>query len=432
MGSATMATTQQTWQEELKFITDFMRELSRQTDPQIAANLYGKRLREGGFFPSDGFLAVSRRDLKSPSYRITRSSSWKEAIDPWKEKDRLPLFTTGLLSELIYANAPAIIDDLPSRYGPDDPAAQYFAGMKFLLAMPQFDDGESTNMSVVMTRDCVGIQREKIPMMIMQSNLWGRAVLSSVLRRELKTAYDALDHELKAVGRIQRSLLPHTLPEIEGLDVAAHYETSQRAGGDYYDFFSLPGNRWGFIIADVSGHGIPAAVRMAITHAIAHTRPELAVPPGEMLGYLNAILETRYIGRTGSFVTALYADYNPATRELRYASAGHPPPRYVRDKKVTPLCLDGGLPLGIDAIVHYPQQSRILQPGDRLLFYTDGVSEAFNFGREQFGTDAMDAALVASDGDASALLARVLAELKLHSGEVPLADDRTLLAICVK
>jgi sigma-B regulation protein RsbU (phosphoserine phosphatase) len=311
MGSATMATTQQTWQEELKFITDFMRELSRQTDPQIAANLYGKRLREGGFFPSDGFLAVSRRDLKSPSYRITRSSSWKEAIDPWKEKDRLPLFTTGLLSELIYANAPAIIDDLPSRYGPDDPAAQYFAGMKFLLAMPQFDDGESTNMSVVMTRDCVGIQREKIPMMIMQSNLWGRAVLSSVLRRELKTAYDALDHELKAVGRIQRSLLPHTLPEIEGLDVAAHYETSQRAGGDYYDFFSLPGNRWGFIIADVSGHGIPAAVRMAITHAIAHTRPELAVPPGEMLGYLNAILETRYIGRTGSFVTALYADYNP-------------------------------------------------------------------------------------------------------------------------
>ena len=151
----------QDWQEELKFIVDFMRELSTQTDPQIAAGLYGKRLREGGYFPSDGFLAVSRRDLKYPAYRITRSSTWKEAIDPWKDKHRLPIFTTGLLSELVYSNEPAIIEDLQSRYSPDDPAAEYFKGMQFLLSMPQFDNGEALNMSVTMTRHSEGIEGKK-------------------------------------------------------------------------------------------------------------------------------------------------------------------------------------------------------------------------------------------------------------------------------
>jgi sigma-B regulation protein RsbU (phosphoserine phosphatase) len=286
-------------------------------------------------------------------------------------------------------------------------------------------------MSIILNRDVEGLPRERIPMMVMQSNLWGFAVYSSVLRLELKAAYDALDHELKTVGHIQRSLLPTSLPAIPGLDLAAYYETSQRAGGDYYDFFPLPDGKWGIFIADVSGHGIPAAVRMAITHAIAHTRPDLAVPPGAMLAYLNAILESRYIGKTGSFITALYAVYDPRTRRLCYSSAGHPSPRFVHSHAVTSLDGSGALPLGIDPIVNYPEHHVVLQSGDRLLFYTDGVSEAFNSAREQFGTDAMDAALMNGSGSAQALLDAVLAFLKRHEGSTPLADDRTLLAICV-
>ncbi len=307
------------WREELKFIVEFMRDLSRQTDPQIAAELYGKRMRQGGLIPADGFLSVSRRDLTYPQYRITRSSTWKHNINPWTEKHRLPVFNSGLLADLIYSNETTIVEDLPSRVAPDDPAAEYFQGMNFLLATPQFDDGESLNMTVVMTRDPKGVARDRIPMMVMQSNLWGRSVLNSVLRHELKDAYDALDHELKTVGHIQRSLLPQVLPVIKGLDLAADYETSQRAGGDYYDFFPLPAEKWGIFIADVSGHGIPAAVRMAITHAIAHTRPDPAVGPAAILSYLNCTLENRYIGKTGSFVTAFYAIYDPLENQLCYA-----------------------------------------------------------------------------------------------------------------
>ncbi|MGD0463531.1 MAG: PP2C family protein-serine/threonine phosphatase [Tepidisphaeraceae bacterium] len=420
------------WRDELTFIVEFMRDLSRQTDPQVAAELYGKRLRQGGLIQADGYLAVSRRDLTAPEYRITRSSAWKDNINPWTEKHRLPVFNTGLLSELIYSNEPAIIEDLPARFAPDDPAAQYFQGMNFLLAIPLFDDGEATNMSVIMTRDPKGTARDRIPMMVMQSNLWGRSVLNSVLRRELKEAYDALDHELKMVGLIQRSLLPQVLPVIAGLDVAAYYETSQRAGGDYYDFFPLPAEQWGIFIADVSGHGIPAAVRMAITHAIAHTRPDPAVGPAEVLSYLNSILESRYIGKTGSFVTAFYAIYDPRKNRLSYASAGHPPPRLARGDSV--IALDGraGLPLGIDRAADYLEHQLPLRSGDRLLFYTDGVSEAFNQAREQYGTDRLEAAFLASRGDAQSALNAVLADLQQHCGGAPIADDRTLLVLKVR
>ena len=87
--------------------------------------------------------------------------------------------------------------------------------------------------------------------------------------------------------------------------------------------------------------------------------------------------------------------------------------------------------MGIDQTAEYPQHRLTLHPGDRMLFYTDGVSEAFNSAREQFGTDSMDAAFLANTGDASSLLNAVLADLQRHTGETPLADDRTLLAVCV-
>lgn len=420
------------WQQELKFMVDFMRELSLQTDPQVAADLYGRRLREGKLIVADGFLAVSRRELKFPEFRITRSSTWKEKINPWFEKERLPLLSAGLLREIVYSEEPVIMDDLPSRYSADDPAAIYFEGMQQLVAIPQYDNGEALNWSVTLTRDVESVPKKRLPMLVLQANLWGRSVLSSVLREELKRTYDALDRELKTVGEIQRSLLPSTLPNVPGLDLAASYETSQRAGGDYYDFFALPEHKWGIFIADVSGHGIPAAVVMAITHAIAHTRPTPLTRPGDFLAYLNATLRNRYTGETGSFVTAFYAVYDPATMTLTYAAGGHPTPRLVRDHKVSGLGGRFGLPLGIDTPTEYLEYEIELRSGDKLLLYTDGVSEAFSPSGEQYGVERLDAACLASRGDATALLRSVQAELKKHSGDRSVGDDRTLLAIHVR
>src|SRR5207244_5583976 len=123
---------------------------------------------------------------------------------------------------------------------------------------------------------------------------------------QLAKALSDLDGELQVVGEIQRSLLPRELPKIEGIELAAHYLTSARAGGDYYDFFPLADGAWGLFIADVSGHGTPAAVLMAITHAIAHAQPGKHTPPGALLQYLNNQLARAYT-RDGTFVTAFYA-----------------------------------------------------------------------------------------------------------------------------
>ena len=123
------------------------------------------------------------------------------------------------------------------------------------------------------------LDRAIIPMLHWQGNLFGRGTSNLVLRNQLGEALTALDRELEVVGEIQKSLLPQTLPTIKGFDIAASYLTSARAGGDYYDFFPLNNGRWGLFIADVAGHGTPAAVLMAITHAIAHSQPGTHTPP---------------------------------------------------------------------------------------------------------------------------------------------------------
>src|SRR5207249_9646395 len=112
-----------------------------------------------------------------------------------------------------------------------------------------------------------------VPELVWISNLFGRATHNLVLAEQVQSAFEAVDQEMKTIANLQRSLLPSPLPTIPRMGLAAHYQTSQRAGGDYYDFFPLPDGKWGILIADVSGHGTPAAVLMAVTHSIAHTYP---------------------------------------------------------------------------------------------------------------------------------------------------------------
>ena len=127
---------------------------------------------------------------------------------------------------------------------------------------------------VVLFRDQpYAFDRAELPDLVWRTNLFGRATGNLVLKQELQRAYEDLDRELKIVADIQRSLLPAELPKIPSLDLATYYRPSRRAGGDYYDFFPLPDGKWGIFVGDVSGHGTPAAVLMAVTHCIAHTCP---------------------------------------------------------------------------------------------------------------------------------------------------------------
>lgn len=413
------------WRERLDEVVAMMREMSQQTDPQAMVRAYGERVRH--LISGDAFLAMSRRGLEAPWYRITRSSRWAEDINPWTQRDRLPLLSGGLLAELIYGDEPRIIDDL--QVAPDDPAAEYLGRYRSLMALPNYDGGLALNMTIRLAREPAAFDYEQFPEMVWMSNLFGRATQNLVLNDELRRAYEMVDRELHHVAAIQRSLLPRELPAIPRLDLAAHYQTSRWAGGDYYDFFPLPDGQWGLLIADVSGHGTPAAVMMAITHSLAHSYPGHPTPPSVLLAHVNARLARLYTADSGTFVTAFYAIFEPRRRTLTYASAGHNPPRLKRcgGRRIDVLDGVGGLPLGLFDDIGYEQATVALEPGDQVVLYTDGITEATDPDGRMYGVPRLDEVLGRCQETADGLIRAILDDLARFTGDQPPADDRTLL-----
>ncbi len=435
--------TRRPWQEELAIIDRTMKAISGVSDPEKLVETYWANIHD--LLSVDDYVSISRRNIDPPDYLITRSSRLAEDINPWTERHRLPRLRGGLLGDIAYAEKPVIIDDLPAVLRPEDPAHFYLAGFQSLVAYPQYDAGQALNVTCMLLPPGHSIDHDVIPTIHWQSGLFGRGTQNLVLRNSLADALASLDKELQTVGAIQRSLLPATLPNISGFALAASYETSARAGGDYYDFFPLADGRWGIFIADVSGHGTPAAVLMAITHAIAHAKPNAHTPPAALLTFLNRQLCRAYT-QNGTFVTAFYAVLDPKSRALEYSVAGHNPPRLVRDGRVVSLSANIALPLGVEDSETYGESSIKLKSGDLLLLYTDGITEAMPSAaqpqsssttphvaappRDLFGVERLDKVLLdfpsASPEDC---INRIRSAVSDFTHNSPPADDATLIAI---
>lgn len=419
---------EENWQDRLEHIVETMREVSRQTRPEDMTRTYAQRTRHT--LRSDRFLSLTRRDLPAPSFRIARDLEGVEsevAVNPFREKHKLRVLEGGLLGDLLYSNEPHVMEDF--TFDTEDPAADILQGYRSLVAIPVFDAGESLNMIVLLHRDPKAIDKQRLPQIVWTTNLFGRATHNLVLNEKLTEAYEMVDREMRVISEIQRALLPGKLPNVETLDLAVHYRPATRAGGDYYDFFPLADDRLGILIADVSGHGSPAAVLMAITHTLAHTKPDETVDPGHLLRYVNHHLARRYTGSLGSFVTAFFGIYCPHTRTLTYAAAGHPPPRVKRctDGSTFTLDAEGGLPLGILDDSTYASATQQLSVGDQIIFYTDGISEAFNHDDAMFGVDRLDDVLENCALTAQGLIDSVLQAVDAFTqGRAP-DDDRTLM-----
>ena len=417
------------WRSALDHIVETMREMSRQDDPQAMVRVYGEQMKR--YQQTDGFVSLSRRGLSFPQYRITRSSRWTSEINPWKEVERLPLLSGGLMGELIYGDVPRVIDDL--QVADDDPGRGYFQGHRSLVAVPHYDQGIGQNMVLMLRNEPNAFPPDQVLDWVWISNLFGRATQTLVLSAELKKAYSLVERELEIVAGIQRSLLPKQVPSIPTLDIATFYETSKWAGGDYYDFFRLPEGKWGILIADVSGHGTPAAVLMAVTHSLAHGHVGPHDPPSALLEQVNRQLSTLYTADNEAFVTAFYGLYDPATRLLTYSIAGHNPPRLMRCDQGVVESIDGArsLPLGLFAEEVYGNATLDLHPGDQITFYTDGITEATDAAGKMFGMDRLDAILARCGGSARALVDDVVAEVRAFSEGVTPADDQTLIGLVV-
>ncbi len=248
------------------------------------------------------------------------------------------------------------------------------------------------------------------------------------LKREVESQKDQLEHELEVVSAVQRKLLPKQLPVIDGFKLAVHYETSRYAGGDYYDILELPDNCWGFLIADAEGHSAPAAVLMAMTCALFRSYPGSAADPAEVLHYLN---EHLCKVADPSFMTALYAYYDANAQTMRMARAGHPLPMIFRhsDKKAIELPCPGVYPLGIEPYeIEIPVTETKLEPGDRFLIYTDGLTERFDMGEKTYGEERLLRLLaIDSADDPQGVIAAIMADVEQFAGERPADDDQALL-----
>ena len=247
--------------------------------------------------------------------------------------------------------------------------------------------------------------------------------------RQLKEAYDLLDAELKSVGEAQASMLPAEIPAIPGFEGATHYQPAKRAGGDYFDVFAVPDGHWGVVVADVSGHGAPAAVVMAMTHAMLQIAGS-KVPAGAVLKYLNQSLSG--VIQSGQFVTCCYGILEPENRTFTFALAGHPPPLVFDPSSGRAHAPHGefGTPLGVVPDTEFVASSVRLAPGGLILIYTDGIAEALNTDNKEFGLGGLLAELKAHGASGpEAVRDAVLAALDAHRGPVELADDITLVVL---
>jgi phosphoserine phosphatase RsbU/P len=249
------------------------------------------------------------------------------------------------------------------------------------------------------------------------------------LERELRRSRDRLNRELASAGRMQRLILPPRLPEHPGIQFAASYQTSRHAGGDYYDVLPLGSGAYGVMVADVSGHGAPAAIIMAMIRAALHSHPAIHADPAAVLRTLNDHFE--YLWDTEMFATAVYATVDASSRDVRIACAGHPHPLLVRaGEEPRALAVDAVPPILMMPFDGVPITAFQLQPGDRVLFYTDGVTERADAQGQMYDLPRLARALAsAASLSPATLVDHVVADLERFAAGHEPEDDLTLVAI---
>jgi serine phosphatase RsbU (regulator of sigma subunit) len=241
----------------------------------------------------------------------------------------------------------------------------------------------------------------------------------------------SISQELETARKIQQSILPTMTPSTPDLEIVARYIPMAEVAGDFYDFLDRGDGRLGVLVADVSGHGVPAAIIASMVKIALAAQEDHAEDPARVMAGMNHALCGKF---EMAYVTAAYAVLDPTTRRLAYASAGHPPILLHRASgEIEPL-KEGGLVLGFDPHASYSTASAQLSPGDRLLLYTDGLLEAADLRGAFFGDAQLFASLRATATlDLIAAVAHLIGDLNAWQGRgSALKDDVTIVAVALR
>jgi sigma-B regulation protein RsbU (phosphoserine phosphatase) len=256
---------------------------------------------------------------------------------------------------------------------------------------------------------------------------FGYVALQLVVDRERRLL--SIENELAVARRLQLSILPTATPELSDVRVAAAYEPMTAVAGDFYEFLPIDGHRAGFLVADVSGHGVPAALIASMIKVAVHSVGAAAADPAELLLRLRGALHGHL---RGQYVTAAYLWLDTETRRARYSAAGHPPLVLWRAAEGRATRIESnGLLFGVESNSRYPACEIAVAAGDRLLLCTDGLTEPENAAGEPFGDARLEQVLRELRSRPAEELSRGLlaAVGAWRPASVPQQDDITLLVI---
>jgi len=253
------------------------------------------------------------------------------------------------------------------------------------------------------------------------------ALQSCIHYKNVKNLEERLDRELRGVGTVQKRLLPEVLPQIPGCEVWAFYQPSGRASGDYYDVVKTSEGTLSFIVADVSGHGAPAAVVMAMSKTAFRLLLAQGTPIEHMFPKFNDYLCDNL--SADMFVTAMGGSIDVAAGLLQYISAGHSPAILLQAKTgECEVLSEHGILLGVLPGQEFPATSVRIAQGDKLIIYTDGITEAKNGANEEFGEKRLiEAIKQASASSAEEMANNIIDAVTKHTNGLAPNDDRTLL-----
>lgn len=280
--------------------------------------------------------------------------------------------------------------------------------------------------------------------------------LNSLIKHTQRENDLRVERDLQIARDIQRGFLPQELPSLPGWEIASRFDPAYEVAGDFYDVFFLTNKtRLGFIVADVCDKGIGSALFMGLARSLlrAFAQQNYTVNWAEVLGgkgkrdsragkmgvgvtaLSNAMtLTNNYIalnhGQSNMFATLFFGILNPETGTVSYVNAGHNPPLIIgANKEVKARLHNTAMPIGMFPDVDFGIEVAQLDPGDMLLAFTDGVTEAKNLADELYTDERLEALMAAAPDSAEALLASVQADVKLHVGNAPQSDDITMLAL---
>ncbi len=431
-------------------LTQVLREVSAVKDPTEMLKAFGPWV--GQRFPRDAFVSVSIRDLPPGKYKITRaitnpqsqSNQPSPTGNPWRDWEQLPTYEGGLIGEIVASGEPAVVTglDLTKDEPLSNALGDYAHKLRSVTAMPAFDDGEPLNWSLSFHEQADWEDLDTFVAGLLDMNMMGTATRNLVFRKQAEALNELLMKQFEQIAKIQRQLLPERSPTLDGFILATSYLPSNVAGGDYFDYFQGEDHRLGIVIADVSGHGAGAATVMAMLRAILHCYGDTLDDPGSALDDIAKV--ARFCNRklvdanlNGEFATAFFCVIDPKTGTVQWTRCGHNPPMIRRkDGSIVLLESAATIPLGIQVNSEFPSDSCIMEPGDTLVLYTDGITEAraprhlSNNGElEMFGPERLMESLHACTGMPQCAIDAVHKALYAFTHKLERDDDQTLVVI---